>query len=307
MQGRIISLGESVVDVLPAHGGLWRPVPGGSSYNFALALGRLGAACAFAGRLSLDARGERMASILRAANVDLDLCDRDERPSPLSLVTVGVGGPTFEIYLDGTAHAPPALGPAWIVGARHLHVSSFSAVSGCWGETVLTALQASRGNISASLDVNIRPRLLPPRAATLAALETRLGLVDLVKASDEDLAWLQPDQPPLATASAWARRFGCPVLLTLGARGAIACLPDEQEHAHGISVDVVDTVGAGDCFVAAFLARALTPGDLATTLRDKRLAGDCLSFANAAAALCCARAGADPATRSEIAALLRSF
>ncbi|MFO1117528.1 MAG: carbohydrate kinase [Beijerinckiaceae bacterium] len=307
MQSRIISLGESVVDILPAAGGLWRPVPGGSSYNFALALGRLGAPCAFAGRLSSDEQGERMAAILLAAGVDLDLCERDERPSPLALVKTGAEGPAFEIYLDGTAHAPPALEPGWLDDAAHLHVSSFSAVSGAWGEAVLAALLSARGRVSASLDVNIRPRLVPPRETTLAEIEMRIALVDVIKASDADLAWLRPDQAPLTTAREWARRFDCPVLLTLGAAGAVACLPDAQIEAPGISVEVVDTVGAGDCFVAAFLAKAVEAGDLAAKLRDKRLVGGWLSFANAAAALCCARAGADPADRSEIEAFRRSF
>lgn len=216
MQSRIISLGESVVDILPAAGGLWRPVPGGSSYNFALALGRLGAPCAFAGRLSSDEQGERMAAILLAAGVDLDLCERDERPSPLALVKTGAEGPAFEIYLDGTAHAPPALEPGWLDDAAHLHVSSFSAVSGAWGEAVLAALLSARGRVSASLDVNIRPRLVPPRETTLAEIEMRIALVDVIKASDADLAWLRPDQAPLTTAREWARRFDCPVLLTLG-------------------------------------------------------------------------------------------
>lgn len=307
MQGRIISLGESVVDVLPADGGLWRPVPGGSSYNFALALGRLDAPCAFAGRLSTDAQGESMRSILRDAGVDLDLCARDERPGPLSLVTIGANGPSFEIYLEGTAHAPPVLAPDWLDGAAHLHVSSFSAVAGQWGEAVLEALQAARGRISASFDVNIRPRLLPAREATLAAIETRLALVDVVKASNEDLAWLRPDLPALDAAREWVRSYGCTVLLTRGADGVIACLPDEQIHLHGFATEVADTVGAGDCFIAGFLAEASRSGDLTDGLQKPAAIKEWGRFANAAAALCCSRAGADPATRPEVDAFLRSF
>lgn len=309
MRGKILSMGEAVVDVLPAADGLWRPVPGGSSYNVALALGRLGAPAAFVGRLSRDEQGEAMTQGLAAAGVDLALLSRDERPSPLSLVSRGSEATSarYSIYLDGTAHAPPTLPDDWLAGAAHLHVSSFSAISGAWGDSVLAALAQARGTISASLDINIRPALIPPPEESRALIERRLALVDMVKASDEDLAWLFPDRAPQDAAADWAKRFGCLVLLTRGADGATAISATDAIDCAAPRVKVADTVGAGDTFVAAFLARAGQAGALGAGWRvsSDDLAG-WLAYANAAAALCCARSGADAPTTYEINAFLSS-
>lgn len=308
MATTILSMGEALVDVLPAGKGLWRPVGGGSSYNFARAVGRLGVGCRFAGRLSRDDEGQRMRRALLVDGVDVAICARDNRPSPLSFVEAGTetASARFSIYLDGTAHAPPDLAADWMDGAAHLHASSFSAISGEWGAAVLYALEAARGHVSTSLDVNIRPALIPPREQALAAIETRLALVDAVKASDEDLAWLFPEIAPLAAAQAWARRFGCLVVVTKGRNGATAFHGEQESHAPGCSVAVADTVGAGDCFFAAFLSRAIPARAFSGRPPKDDDLRRWLEFANAAGALCCSRAGADPATRAEIETFLKS-
>lgn len=306
--GKILSMGEALVDVLPAGQGLWRPVGGGSSYNFARAVGRLGVGCGFAGRLSRDDQGVRMRRALLVDGVDVELCAHDDRPSPLSLVEAGseTASARFSIYLDGTAHAPPDLPANWTDGAAHLHVSSFSSISGDWGASVLHALETARSRVSASLDINIRPSLIPPRAQALAAIETRLALVDAVKASDEDLAWLFPETAPLAAARAWARRFGRLVVVTQGRNGATAFHGERKIHAPGLPVAVADTVGAGDCFFAAFLSEAVPAGAFRGPPPHDADVRRWLEFANAAGALCCSRAGADPATRAEIETFVKS-
>ena len=301
-------MGEALVDVLPTDDGLWRPVPGGSSYNVALALGRLGAPCGFVGRLSRDEQGERMFAALRREGVDTSLCERDGRPSPLSLVSRGPEAASVEysIYLDGTAHAPPDLPAGWMDGAAHLHVSSFSAIAGPWGEAVSSALATARERVSTSFDVNIRPRLIPARKVALALIEARIAHVDLIKASDEDLEWLFPGRDPGEAAADWAARFDCPVLLTRGAQGASAYFAGRFIDVSGLPIAVLDTVGAGDCFVAAFIWQAVGHSGLMKRDLDGAQIAEWLALANAAAALCCSRRGADPATRGEIEAFRRS-
>ena len=309
MRAQILSMGEAVVDVLPAGHDLWRPVAGGSSYNVALALGRLGACAGFIGRVSRDAQGERMVEALKREGVDIALCARDERPSPLSLVSAGTETTSarYAIYLDGTAHAPPDLPAGWLDKATHLHVSSFSAVAGAWGEATAAALAAARPRISTSFDVNVRPDLLPPAPKALALIERRLALVDLVKASDEDLAWLCPDRAPEETARAWSERYSCTVVLTLGARGATIFRGAKKIHRAAFRVQVADTVGAGDAFIAAFLTCALDAGGLRGAALDEAALTIALDFANSAAALCCTRHGADPASRARIEAFRNSL
>ena len=308
MPARILSMGEALVDVLPADHGLWKPVPGGSSYNVALALGRLGAPCGFVGRLSHDEQGERMFETLRAEGVDTTFCDRDDRPSPLSLVSRGTQNASadYSIYLDGTAHAPPELPAGWLNGVAHLHVSSFSAITGDWGASVADALASTHGRASTSLDVNIRPLLIPARAETLARIEARIAHVDILKASDEDLAWLFPGRDPAQVAGGWAERHGCLVLLTRGRHGATAFFAGRRLESEAVRVEVVDTVGAGDCFVAAFLSRAIAGAPFRRGEIDPGRLSKWLACANAAGALCCSRCGADPGAPAEIDAFRHS-
>jgi fructokinase len=306
MRKRILSMGEAVVDILPAGGGMWRPVAGGSSYNVALALGRLSAGAAFVGRLSLDEQGERMTRALSEAGVDTDLLCRDDRPSPLSLVEQGTqtGSARYAIHLAGTAHAPPTMPPGWREGAAHLHVSSFSAVTGDWGRAVAEALDAANGFMTRSFDVNIRAALLPGREIARELVADRIERVDLVKASDEDLSWLFPGRTPAETAADWSAQ-GRATILTRGAGGATLFFRGETLDCGAFDVPVSDTVGAGDVFVAAFLSRAHEAGLLARIAQaapDE--IGALLRFANAAAALCCMRADADAPSSAEVTAFM---
>lgn len=306
MRSQILSMGEALVDVLPAEGGLWRPVPGGSSYNVALALGRLGAPAAFVGRLSADEQGRGMAAMLAAAGAATSLVSADDRPSPLSLVERGseTGSARYSIHLTGTAHAPPDLPADWLEDAAHLHVSSFSALVGAWGAAVGDALVVARGRTTRSFDVNIRPDLLPGREAAQELVAARLDEVEIVKASEDDLRWLFPGAEPQEVAADWSRR-GRIAILTRGAEGASTFIGGAAIHRPTWPVAVVDTVGAGDAFMAAFLTHALERGVLDSLARqDAESIGALLNFANAAAALCCSRAGADMATRAEVDALL---
>ena len=306
MRKRILSMGEALVDVLPAGEGLWRPVPGGSSYNVALALGRLGAPAAFVGRLSRDEQGERMSRALSLAGVDTDLVSRDSRPSPLSLVERGTeaGAARYSIHLAGSAHAPPRLQANWRASAAHLHVSSFSAVTGDWGRAVAEALDAAKGFMTRSFDVNIRPALLPEREIVRKLIADRIERVDLVKASDEDLSWLFPGRSPAETAAEWSSQ-GRIAILTRGADGAILFVRGASFPRPGFKVAVRDSVGAGDTFLAAFLAHANATGGLERLSEaNSDEIGALLDFANAAAALCCMRAGADAPTRAETDAFL---
>lgn len=301
-------MGEAVVDVLPADGGLWRPVPGGSSYNVALALGRLGAPAAFVGRLSRDEQGSRMRAILEGAGVATDLVSADDRPSPLSLVERGseTSSARYSIHLAETAHAPPDLPAGWLDGAAHLHVSSFSAIVGEWGRAVGAALDAAEGRATRSLDVNIRPLLVPALEETRRLVAERLRQVEIVKASADDLAWLFPDRAAQEVATEWSRS-GALAILTRGAAGASAFLRGAGVDRPAFAVNVVDTVGAGDAFMAAFLARAFEAGVLADPgSADLPALGALLDYANAAAALCCGRAGADAPAAAEVEAFVET-
>ena len=137
--------------------------------------------------------------------------------------------------------------------------------------------------------------------------EKFVGLADLVKASEDDLRWLYPDRPVEESAREWLSRGPGIVVVTKGARGPWGVVRDGAAEAPVPEVDVVDSVGAGDSFMAALLAALVERGLAGSRSREhlQNLSadalGEILDFAASAAAVTVSRAGANPPTRNELA------
>ena len=177
----IIVAGEAIYDLIPTGDGVYEAALGGSSFNTAIGLGRLGAPVSYCGRLSRDAAGEQFMARLAQSNVDASLITRTREPSALALVAPGsaASGPRYALYLKGTAHDGPAGLPApWPQNAVHLHVASFHALLAPPGAGVLAAMRAVRGVASISFDPNIRPPVLPSREATVGLVEERVAALE---------------------------------------------------------------------------------------------------------------------------------
>ena len=312
-QGRILVAGYALVDLVPhpREADAFFAALGGSPFNTALALGRLGAPTAFAGCLSRDAHGERLVAALRGAAVDLSPIVRCAAPTPLALVTAGnaAEAPRYSFYLRGTAFEEHAPLPAnWKDAAIHLHVGSTSALAGPGADAVLAAFGEAQGVLSTSFDPNIRPALLPPRAATVARVEALVARATIVKASEEDMTWLYPRRDPARAAAGWAKLGPRVVVLTAGAFGAVAFIGKVPVIVPAREVEVLDTVGAGDAFMAGLLAALQKDGALGLGPRMPTFNQilKAVGFATVAAGLCCTRAGADPPTRQEVERALGS-
>lgn len=303
----ILISGEALVDLIPdpEKDGRYDAVRGGSPYNVAIGLGRLGAPTAFVSRLSADANGEALADSLARDRVDLALVARDARPTPLAFVMRGTArtGSRYSFYLDATAYDGRWPFPAaWPQGARHLHVGSLAAVDPRHGESVVAALGMARARATTSFDPNIRPLVTPDRPSVVALVERQVALASLVKASEEDLEWLYPGRAIDETLSRWARLGPAFCVATLGERGAIAFMGDRRLSVAAPRVNVVDTVGAGDSFMSSLLAAmdrdgALGPHAAAPTV--ERLEA-WLRFAATASAITCMRRGSNPPTLAEV-------
>jgi fructokinase len=302
----ILVVGEAIGDFIPqdAEGRRYEAVLGGSGFNAALALARFGAGVTYAGALSTDALGRRFRATMALEGIDDSLIRDTARPSAVAIVaplrTDGV--PEFGLYLDGTAQAEPQGTPRRCPdGVIHLHAASFGATAGPSGEATLALIEDARARgASISYDINIRPSALPEHTLGLQLIEERIARADIVKASEDDLAWLHPGREPAAVAADWLARGVKLVLITRGGDGATchraggvltACAPD---------VRVSDTVGAGDTFIGGFLAalahRGLLGGSLAEATQDDFQAA--LHFACAVAADSCTRPGCDPPRRN---------
>jgi len=307
----ILISGEALVDLIPdrVREGAYDAVLGGSPFNVAIGLGRLGAPTAFVSRISNDANGEAFAAALAKAGVDLSFVERAAEPTTLAFVMRGTAatGARYSFYLDSTSFDGKWPFPKqWPANGRHLHVGSISALDARHGESVVAALSTARRHATTSFDPNIRPLVTPDRPKVIALVERQLALASVVKASDEDLNWLYPGRDPEVSIAEWAKRGPHFAVVTRGAAGAVAFLGGERLEAHAPKVEVVDTVGAGDSFMSALIAAMDSDGALGAAAAPPLAASlqRWLDFAATAAAITCTRKGSDPPTRAEVEALL---
>jgi fructokinase len=305
----ILISGEALIDLIPDPevADRYDAVLGGSPFNVAIGLARLGAPTAFVSRISADPNGDSLAAALARAGVDLRFVARDARPTTLAFVMRGTAqtGSRYSFYIDSTSFDGEWPFPSeWPAGARHLHVGSFAALGPRHAESVVAALELAREHGTTSFDPNMRPLVTPDRNVVRAMAERQVALASLVKASEEDLEWLYPGRSVEETLGDWASRGPRFCIATLGGHGAIARLGAERLTVAAPSIDLVDTVGAGDSFMSALLSAMDRDGALgseAPAPTRERLAS-WLSFAARASAITCTRKGSDPPTLAEVEA-----
>jgi fructokinase len=312
---RIVVAGESLVDLVPEPDGRLRPLPGGSPFNVAVGLGRLGVPTALLGPLSDDAFGALLTRRLADADVRPLPEARVARPTTLAMLHLDdAGHASYAFYLDGTSAtglsgedvaAAETSAPDLARAALHVSRGAVTLTAAGTGRTLSALLADAAHRPLVSLDPNVRPAVMGDLAAERAALARAVAAVDLVKVSDDDLSALHPDRDPLAVAGEWARSGPALVVVTRGGDGATV-VRDEggMMTVASMPVDVVDTVGAGDAFTSGLLAALDDHGLLdraALRAADAATLRAVLEFASRVAAVTCTRHGADPPRRSELA------
>jgi fructokinase len=303
----IVSCGEALIDFLPAKTSAGRPAsepfPGGSPFNVAIAIGRLGSAAGFYGGLSTDLFGEMLTAALKAASVDVSLATVSERPTTLAFVVLADGNARYAFFDEGSAGRMLSETdlPALPKTVSALHFGSFSLAEEPCGSSFEALMRREFPDRVISLDVNVRPTLIKNRDGYLARIDRLAVMSDIVKLSDEDLAWLGSELSPLAEK--WLKAGAKLIVLTRGDNGAVAI----SRHAHievpSVPAKVVDTIGAGDTFMAGLLVAldraGLLTKDAVARLSDTQVR-ETLAFAARAAAITVSRAGADPPWAREL-------
>ncbi|MEY9874612.1 fructokinase [Streptacidiphilus sp. MAP12-33] len=313
MDGPVLVVGEALTDILTAPDGVSRSTPGGSPANVALGLARLGHPVSLATRVGRDALGRRVREHLRASGVALtegSVVDAATSTATATLAADGSADYRFEIAWE----PPPATVELAATGAAgHLHTGSIAATLAPGAARVEAAVGAARARVTVSYDPNLRPALLGRPEQERPRVERLVAAADVVKASSEDLAWLFPGQKAEAVAARWARGAPRLVVLTLGAEGAVAFWAGGSCRLPAVPTEVVDTVGAGDAFMAGLVsgllrAGLLGPAGSARARLDEATSTDrpspavlaALALASRVAALTCARPGADPPSRATL-------
>ncbi|WP_190226616.1 carbohydrate kinase family protein, partial [Streptomyces hydrogenans] len=244
-------IGECVADIVRGPGAADVVHPGGSPANVAYGLARLGRPATLLTQLADDPSGRLIAAHLTGAGVRLAIGGVPAR-TPSAVVTLdgrGQAAYAFDIAWTLTAEEPPATPEP----VRHVHLGSIAAVTEPGAATVLALTGRLRPAATVSYDPNVRPALMGEHGPAVARVERCVALADLVKASDEDLAWLYPGEPVEAVAARWLALGPAVVLVTRGGDGALAVTREHTVAAGAPAVAVVDTVGAGDSFMSAVL------------------------------------------------------
>ena len=309
---RFVVCGETLIDLVQSdaatsdsHSSTWLALSAGGPMNSAVALGKLGANTHFLGRLSRDAFGRQLRQHILEANVKLDLATESSQATSIAVVSLdeqGVASYTF--HFNDTANfgwqvddLPELPSEDW------LHIASLSCVVSPGASVLLDWMRDVRSGVS--YDINVRPTVITDPDVYWNKVQPWLRVVGrrqgIVKASDEDIKFLakaeasggQDGGDPVEVASTWVEQYGLGLaVITLGPGGGVAIEPGGNiTRVPGFPTKVIDTVGAGDTFMAGFLDGwvKLDAGLEASLERGA-----------AAASIVCGRRGAQPPTSAEV-------
>jgi len=310
---RFVVCGETLIDLVQAEAGsadsfssTWLALSAGGPMNSAVALGKLGADAHFLGRLSRDAFGRQLRQHILEANVKLDLATESSQATSIAVVSLDeLGVASYTFHFHDTANfgwqiddLPELNGDDW------LHIASLSCIVSPGAEVLLDWMRDLRAGVS--YDINVRPTVITDPDTYWGKVQPWLRLVGrrqgIVKASDEDIKFLakasasgsaQSGTDPLDLAGLWVEQYGLGLaVITLGPGGGVAVEPGGNiTRVPGFPTKVVDTVGAGDTFMAGFLDGLVK---LQLGLESS------LERGAAAASIVCSRRGAQPPTSAEV-------
>ena len=324
----VICCGEALIDMIrsPASGSGegFLPIPGGSPFNTAIAIGKLGAPVKYLGRLSTDFFGEILAKRLRDYHVGEELLSRSEFSTTLAFVKLAKGKePQYSFYTEKTADLslkPEDLPPKLPSDTNCIAFGSISMLI----EPIASAIEAlilregtrksadqMDGAPVISFDPNIRPFMIKNKDAYKEKFEKWVAASTIAKISQADFEFIYPkltlEQAIQKTLTMGPRL----VIGTQGVKGASALLRKNDGNvikvsAPAVELPVVDTIGAGDCFHGAFLAWLELKGKMSRSalaaLSETELY-NALFFATKAASLVCSRQGAEAPSRREVESL----
>ncbi len=317
----IVCLGELLIDMVASKEGAtleetpgFLRAPGGAPANVAVGISRLGKSSGFIGCVGADHFGRFLRHCLEQEKVDTTyLTESRKARTTLAFIAVRPDQakeivfyrhPGADMFLS-----PDDISEEYISTARIFHFGSISLIDEKPRAATLEALEfARRHNLFVSYDPNYRKDLWSSKELARQQIRSVIDKVDMVKISEEE--WeLVTGTPDLEQGAATLFKEGVGlVVVSRGERGAYFATPKGGRYVNGYRVQVVETTGAGDAFVAALLVRLLE--HLEQGRRPAELSHDELFSivrnANAAGALACTKPGAIPAlpTQQEMDAFL---
>ena len=292
--------GEALIDLVIDASGAVTAVPGGAPFNVARIIARLGGDCQYVGRLSDDGFGDQLRGSLEEARVRIAVPDPTPAPTTLAIARLdALGVAEYKFYLERTSagELTTADVPAEILdGSNAIALGGLGLLIEPTASSLIALIHHRPPGATILLDPNCRPAAVTDLPAYREMIDTVVRQVDVVKASTDDLRLLRPADTPIRAARSLLDLGPAAVLVTDGAAPATVLTESGEWSLSVPVVEVVDTIGAGDAFVAGFLtwwtAHALNQHDAGD---PDALVGAATAAVQVAAADCTARGANLPA------------
>ena len=293
--------GEVLIDLIPGVDGNRVAHVGGGPANTAKALARLGLDTHFIDGISTDEYGVAARRELLDDEVKLDLALTSEKPTCLATVTLDAsGGASYEFLIGGTATFD--FSHSWLPDPSRykpqvLHIGTLATVIEPGASLLYDwAIQVAEF-APIVFDPNIRPSVISDRARYQESVEKWAAISSVIKVSDDDMAWLYPDEKYEAIAQRWITSGATLVVVTRGSQGLIGFTSGSSVEVPGVKIEVEDTVGAGDT-VGAIIVEAMVGKGMLNLTGD--VLKSTLQRAALAASITCSRKGAQPPYKHEL-------
>ncbi len=297
-------LGEALMDVVVRPDGTTTEHPGGSPANVAIGLARLGRTAELLAWIGLDEYGRLIRENLESAGVTLVRGSESAIHTPVATAVLDESG-SADYHFDLTWAVSPSAAPTRKPVV--VHTGSLGAILPPGGNDVLAMIERMKASATITYDPNVRPSLMGNPVTAGAQIDRVVAVSDIVKVSEDDLAWLRPDQPTNGLARRWLEMGPSIVVVTRGENGATAFLRDARRiDVAAPSVDVVDTVGAGDAFMAGLIDGLWSQGYLGVGRQDEleTISTDVITYVLTRcariAAIAVSQAGAHPPTGADL-------
>lgn len=298
----VTALGEILIDFTFAglsdrgeH--LFEQNPGGAPANVLAAVTKLGGKTSFIGKVGKDMHGKFLKNTVEKYGIDISsLIETDEAFTTLAFVDLNENGDRSFSFARkpgaDTLLSDSDISKEQIESSKVFHFGSLSLTDEPAKSATLKALRyAKEADVIVSYDPNYRPSLWKDEDTAKDGMRLPLEMVDIIKISDEEMALLTDCNTPDDAADVLHKKGIACVIITMGEKGAFVSANGKSVFVEGVETKVVDTTGAGDCFMGAFLYSILND--------NKKPAELCIddlnryaSFANAAASICVSRRGA---------------
>lgn len=299
----VLVVGEALIDVVHRADGIVDHHPGGSLANVALTLGRLERTTTLATWIGDDDAGATIQRWLGGSGVELTPGSAGAASTSTATARLDAeGAATYDFDVEWRVPQGTAVTPATLA----VHTGSIAAVLEPGASAVYALVKAARATATITYDPNVRPALMGDPVDARRSIERIVALADVVKVSDEDLAWLVPGAEPVEVARDWLALGPAIVVVTLGGDGAVAVTAAGEQRVAAPLTQVVDTVGAGDSFMGALIDGLWAAELLGSQRRDALRAvkpsvlGGMLEGCVDVAAITVSRPGANPPRRDEL-------